>query len=118
HLGRPKGAPEPKYSLAPVAARLSELIGGEVAFASDTVGESAQSTVDGLADGQLALLENLRFNAGETSKDEAERTAFARQLAGFAESYVDDAFGAVHRRHASVYDVPKLLPHYAGGLVL
>jgi phosphoglycerate kinase len=118
HLGRPKGAPEPKYSLAPVAARLAELIGGGVAFATDTVGESAQSTVDGLADGQLALLENLRFNAGETSKDEAERTAFARQLAAFAQSYVDDAFGAVHRKHASVYDVPKLLPHYAGGLVL
>jgi phosphoglycerate kinase len=118
HLGRPKGAPDPKYSLAPVAARLSELVGGGVAFAADTVGASAQSTVDGLADGQLALLENLRFNAGETSKDEAERSAFAAQLAAFAESYVDDAFGAVHRKHASVYDVPKLLPHYAGGLVL
>jgi phosphoglycerate kinase len=118
HLGRPKGAPEPKYSLAPVARRLGELLGAEVAFAADTVGESARSTVDGLADGRVALLENLRFNPGETSKDEAERGAFAAQLAEFGESYVDDAFGAVHRKHASVYDVPKLLPAYAGGLVL
>src|SRR5262249_27122561 len=108
----------PKYSLAPVAARLGELLGGPVAFAADTVGESARATVDGLADGGVALLENLRFNPGETSKDEAERVAFARQLAAFGESYVDDAFGAVHRKHASVYDVAKLLPHYAGGLVL
>ena len=118
HLGRPKNGPDPKYSLAPVAVRLGELLGAPVAFASDTVGESAQSTVDGLADGQVALLENLRFNAGETSKDEAERGAFAAQLARFGQSYVDDAFGAVHRKHASVYDVPKLLPHYAGGLIM
>ncbi|OLE28366.1 MAG: phosphoglycerate kinase [Actinobacteria bacterium 13_1_20CM_3_71_11] len=118
HLGRPKGAPDPRYTLAPVAARLGELLGAPVAFATDTVGGSARSTVDGLGDGQVALLENLRFNAGETSKDEAERTAFAAQLAGFGDAYVDDAFGAVHRTHASVYDVPKLLPHYAGGLVL
>jgi phosphoglycerate kinase len=118
HLGRPKGAPEPKYSLAPVAARLGELLGGGVAFATDTVGDSAKATVEGLADGGIALLENLRFNPGETSKDEGERTAFARELAAFGEVYVDDAFGAVHRKHASVYDVPKLLPHYAGGLVL
>ncbi|GIH18286.1 phosphoglycerate kinase [Rugosimonospora africana] len=118
HLGRPKGAPDPKYSLAPIAVRLSELIGGEVAFATDTVGESAKATVEGLADGRIALLENLRFNPGETSKDEVERAAFAGELAAFGEVYVDDAFGAVHRKHASVYDVPKLLPHYAGGLVL
>jgi phosphoglycerate kinase len=118
HLGRPKGAPEPKYSLAPVASRLRELLSSEVAFASDTAGESAQSTVAGLAEGGVALLENLRFNAGETSKDAAEREAFARQLAAFAEAYVDDAFGAVHRQHASVYDVARLLPHFAGGLVL
>jgi phosphoglycerate kinase len=118
HLGRPKGAPEPKYSLAPVAARLRELLSAEVAFATDTVGDSARSTVDGVADGGLALLENLRFNPGETSKDAAEREAFARQLAGFADAYVDDAFGAVHRKHASVYDVAQLLPHFAGGLVL
>jgi phosphoglycerate kinase len=118
HLGRPKGAPDPKYTLAPVAARLRELLATGVAFASDTVGDSATSTVDGLADGGVALLENLRFNAGETSKDDAERAAFARQLAALAEAYVDDAFGAVHRKHASVYDVPRLLPHFAGGLVL
>jgi phosphoglycerate kinase len=118
HLGRPKGAPDPKYSLAPVAARFSELLGGPVAFATDTVGESARSTVDGLAPGRVALLENLRFNPGETSKDDAERAAFARELAVFADAYVDDAFGAVHRKHASVYDVARLLPHYAGYLVL
>ena len=118
HLGRPKGAPEPRYSLAPVAARLSALLGAEVAFATDTVGDSARRAVDGLADGQVALLENLRFNLGETSKDGAERAAFARQLADFAQAYVDDAFGAVHRKHASVYDVAALLPRHAGGLVL
>ena len=118
HLGRPKGAPDPKYSLAPVAARLSELLGTTVAFATDTVGESAQRIVSGLGDGQVALLENLRFNPGETSKDDAERKAFAEQLAGFGDAYVDDAFGAVHRKHASVYDVAALRPSYAGGLVL
>jgi phosphoglycerate kinase len=118
HLGRPKGAPEAKYTLAPVADRMRELLSVDVAFAADTVGGSAQSTVDDLADGGVALLENLRFNPGETSKDAAERSAFARQLAGLAEAYVDDAFGAVHRQHASVYDVPRLLPHFAGGLVL
>ncbi|MFC6021094.1 phosphoglycerate kinase [Plantactinospora solaniradicis] len=118
HLGRPKGAPDPKYSLAPVATRLGELLGSPVAFAADTVGESARKTVDGLGDGQVALLENLRFNPGETSKDDAERGAFADQLAAFAVAYVDDAFGAVHRKHASVYDVPARLPHVAGRLVL
>ena len=118
HLGRPKGAPDPKYSLAPVARRLGELLTGRVAFATDTVGESAHSTVESLADGELALLENLRFNAGETSKDEAQRGEFAAQLAAFGDVYVDDAFGAVHRKHASVYDVAKLLPHYTGKLVL
>ncbi|NJC70420.1 phosphoglycerate kinase [Planosporangium thailandense] len=118
HLGRPKGAPDPKYSLAPVADRMAQLLGSPVAFATDTVGDSAQQTVGGLGDGELALLENLRFNPGETSKDDAERLAFARQLAAFGEAYVDDAFGAVHRKHASVYDVATLLPHYAGGLVV
>jgi phosphoglycerate kinase len=118
HLGRPKGAPDPKYSLAPVAERLAELLGSAVVMAADTVGPSARSIVDGLGAGDVALLENLRFNPGETSKDDAEREAFARQLAGFAQSYVDDAFGAVHRKHASVYDVAALLPHYAGHLVL
>ncbi|RKF28548.1 phosphoglycerate kinase [Micromonospora globbae] len=118
HLGRPKGAPDPQFSLRPVADRLGELLGAPVHFATDTVGESARSTVDGLADGEVALLENLRFNAGETSKDEAERGAFADQLAVFGEAYVDDAFGAVHRKHASVYDVAARLPHFAGRLVL
>jgi phosphoglycerate kinase len=118
HLGRPKGAPDPKYTLRPVADRMAELLGSPVAFATDTVGESARATVAGLGDGAVALLENLRFNPGETSKDDEERLAFARQLASNASAYVDDAFGAVHRKHASVYDVAKLLPHYAGGLVL
>ncbi|MEV6799071.1 phosphoglycerate kinase [Micromonospora rifamycinica] len=118
HLGRPKGAPDPQYSLRPVAGRLGELLDAPVHFATDTVGESARTTVDALADGQLALLENLRFNKGETSKDDAERGAFADQLAAFGEAYVDDAFGAVHRKHASVHDVPARLPHVAGRLVL
>jgi phosphoglycerate kinase len=118
HLGRPKGAPDPKFSLAPVAARLGELLGSPVAFASDTVGESAKSELSGLAGGGVLLLENLRFNEGETAKDDAVRVAFAAELAAFGDFYVDDAFGAVHRKHASVYDVPALLPHYAGGLVL
>ncbi|GAA2646396.1 phosphoglycerate kinase [Paractinoplanes durhamensis] len=118
HLGRPKGAPDPKYTLAPVATRLGELLGSPVAFASDTVGEDAAAKVAALSDGDVLLLENLRFNAGETSKDDADRAAFAAQLASYADFYVDDAFGAVHRKHASVYDVPAVLPHYAGGLVL
>ncbi|MCL8024421.1 phosphoglycerate kinase [Nocardioides bruguierae] len=117
HLGRPKGAPEAKYSLAPVAGRLGELLGAPVAFATDTVGESATTTVAGLADGQVALLENVRFNAGETSKDEAERLAFAQQLAALADAFVSDGFGVVHRKQASVYDVATLLPHAMGGLV-
>jgi phosphoglycerate kinase len=118
HLGRPKGAPDPKYTLAPVATRLAELLGSPVVFAPDTVGDDAQTKVSDLSDGAVLLLENLRFNEGETSKDDAVRVAFAEQLAAFADYYVDDAFGAVHRKHASVYDVPALLPHYAGGLVL
>ena len=117
HLGRPKGAPEPQYSLAPVAARLGELLDAPVAFATDTVGESARATVDKLADGEVVLLENLRFNAGETSKDDATRGAFADELAALADVYVGDGFGAVHRRHASVYDVPARLPHAVGGLI-
>ncbi|MCX4471135.1 Phosphoglycerate kinase [Micromonospora sp. MW-13] len=118
HLGRPKGAPDPQFSLRPVAARLGELLGAQVRFAEDTVGDSARSAVDALADGEVALLENLRFNKGETSKDDAERGAFADQLAALGEAYVDDAFGAVHRKHASVFDVPARLPHVAGRLVL
>ncbi|MFE0250393.1 phosphoglycerate kinase [Streptomyces sp. NPDC059010] len=117
HLGRPKGAPDPAFSLGPAAARLGELLGAEVAFATDTVGESATATVAGLADGQVAVIENLRFNAGETSKDDAERGAFADRLAALADVYVGDGFGAVHRKHASVYDLPARLPHYAGHLI-
>ncbi|HEX8971306.1 phosphoglycerate kinase [Oryzihumus sp.] len=117
HLGRPKGTPEAKYSLAPAAARLGELLGADVPLAQDTVGESARALVDGLADGQVAMLENLRFNAGETSKDEAERGAFADELASLADVFVSDGFGVVHRKQASVYDVAQRLPHYAGGLV-
>ncbi|MER7673789.1 phosphoglycerate kinase [Kitasatospora sp. NPDC096128] len=117
HLGRPKGAPDPQFSLAPVAERLGEILGRPVAFAADTVGESAAAAVAGLADGEVALLENLRFNAGETSKDDAERKAFAEQLAALADLYVGDGFGAVHRKHASVYDLPALLPHAVGDLI-
>ncbi|MFF0258708.1 phosphoglycerate kinase [Streptomyces microflavus] len=117
HLGRPKGAPDPVFSLAPAAARLGELLGADVAFATDTVGDSARSVVAGLTDGQVAVLENLRFNAGETSKDDAERGAFADRLAELADVYVGDGFGAVHRKHASVFDLPARLPHYAGYLI-
>ncbi|WP_406403381.1 phosphoglycerate kinase [Streptomyces sp. NBC_00879] len=117
HLGRPKGAPDPAFSLAPAARRLGELLGADVAFATDTVGESAKAVVAGLADGQVAVIENLRFNAGETSKDDAERGAFADQLAALADVYVGDGFGAVHRKHASVYDLPARLPHAAGYLI-
>jgi phosphoglycerate kinase len=118
HLGRPKGAPEERYSLRPVVARLGELLGRPVAFATDTVGESAGSTVAGMADGDVAVLENLRFNPGETSKDETERGAFADALAALADVYVSDGFGVVHRKQASVYDIAHRLPHAAGGLVL
>ncbi len=114
HLGRPKGAPDLAYTLEPVAERLAELLDRDVMFATDTVGPSAQEAVDA---GDLVLLENLRFNPGETSKDDAARGGFADQLAAFADVYVDDAFGAVHRKHASVYDVAARLPHYAGYLV-
>ena len=117
HLGRPKGVPEAKYSLAPVARRLQELLGTPVAFATDTVGESARSTVAGLADGQVALLENLRFNAGETSKDDVVRGGFADELATLADVFVSDGFGVVHRKQASVYDVAQRMPHAVGGLV-
>lgn len=117
HLGRPKGAPDPAYSLEPVARRLGELLGSDVAFASDTVGESARATVSALADGEVAVLENVRFNAGETSKDEAERGAFADELAALADAFVSDGFGVVHRKQASVYDVAQRLPHAMGGLV-
>jgi len=120
HLGRPKGvdpAADAKYSLAPVAARLSELLGKPVAFATDTVGESAKATVAALQDGEIALLENVRFNPAETSKDAVERGRFADELAKFADLFVSDGFGAVHRRHASVYDVAEDLPNAAGYLI-
>jgi phosphoglycerate kinase len=117
HLGRPKGEPDPRYSLRPVADRLGELLDAEVAFATDTVGESAHATVEALRDGQVAVLENVRFNAGETSKDDAERGAFADQLAEFADAFVSDGFGVVHRKQASVYDVAQRLPHAMGNLV-
>jgi phosphoglycerate kinase len=121
HLGRPKGAPDPKYSLAPVAARLGELLGASVPLAADLVGPSAKSTVDGLADGGVALLENVRFDPRETSKDDAERGELAGELAALAGQsgvFVSDGFGVVHRKQASVFDVARVLPAYAGGLVL
>ena len=117
HLGRPKGKVDPAYSLRPVAERLGELLGTEVRFATDTAGESALAVSRELADGEVALVENLRFEPGETSKDDAERGAFADRLAALADLYVGDGFGAVHRKHASVYDLPRRLPHAAGGLV-
>lgn len=118
HLGRPKGAPEEKYSLRPVVARLGELLGQDVAFATDTVGTSATETVAGLEDGQVAILENLRFNPGETSKKEEERLEFARGIAALGDAYVSDGFGVVHRKQASVYELATLLPAAAGKLVL
>ncbi len=117
HLGRPKGAPEAKYSLAPAAARLSELLGAPVPLAQDTVGPSARETVAELQDGQVAMLENLRFNAGETAKSADERADFADRLSDLADVFVSDGFGVVHREQASVYDVAERLPHAAGGLV-
>ncbi|MEW2132342.1 phosphoglycerate kinase [Streptomyces sp. NPDC005435] len=117
HLGRPKGAPDPAFSLLPAAERLGELLGAPVAFAQDTVGPAAHAAVDGLEPGQVAVIENLRFNPGETSKDDAERAEFADRLAALADVYVGDGFGAVHRKHASVYDLPARLPHYAGYLI-
>jgi phosphoglycerate kinase len=121
HLGRPKGEPEPKYSLAPVSVRLAELLGKPVALAGDVTGPSAKSTVDALADGDVALLENVRFDARETSKDATQRAALAAEYAallGAGGAFVSDGFGVVHRKQASVYEVARVLPAYAGGLVL
>jgi phosphoglycerate kinase len=118
HLGRPKGEPDAKYSLAPVAARLGELLGVPVHLAQDVVGPSARSTVEALGEGEVALLENIRFDARETSKDEAERQSLANDLAGLADAFVSDGFGVVHRKQASVYDVAKVLPSAVGELVL
>ena len=117
HLGRPDGAPDAQYSLAPVAQRLCELLGQPVVFASDTVGHAAKDAVDNLKDGDVALLENLRFNAGETAKTEEERKEFAAKLAAFGDAFISDGFGVVHRKQASVYELVQLLPSAAGRLV-
>src|SRR5690348_4484107 len=123
HLGRPKGAPDPQYSLRPVADRLAQLLGQPVDFALDTIGESARLLANELGNGEVLLLENVRFNPGETSKDDAERLSFAKCLSFLTGgdddggAFVEDAFGAVHRKHASVYDIATLLPHYCGDLV-
>ncbi len=117
HLGRPKGKPDRKYSLLPVAARLGQLLGRRVELAADTAGPAARAAVAALPPGGLVMLENLRFNEGETSKDDVQRGLFADQLAALADLYVSDGFGVVHRKHASVYDVALRLPHAAGYLV-
>jgi phosphoglycerate kinase len=117
HLGRPKGEVKPELSLAPVAARLSELLGKSVIFSGSVTGPDVSEKAKALKPGEILLLENIRFLAAETSKDEAERTTLAKELALLADVYVGDGFGAVHRKHASVFDLPKLLPHAAGTLV-
>ncbi|WP_298040603.1 phosphoglycerate kinase [uncultured Microbacterium sp.] len=117
HLGRPAGEPDAQYSLEPVAQRLSELLGKPVAFARDTVGESAQSAVSELDNGGVVVIENLRFNPGETAKDDATRQAFASELAQLGDALVSDGFGVVHRKQASVYDLAELLPSAAGLLI-
>ena len=117
HLGRPKGEPDPQFSLAPIVPELADAIGRPVAFAADTVGDDAKTKAAALSDGDVLLLENLRFNAGETAKDDAQRQEFASQLAALADDFVSDGFGVVHRKQASVYDIAGLLPHYAESLV-
>ena len=117
HLGRPKGEAKPELSLAPVAKRLSELLGAPVQFAGAVTGSDVISKAAALKAGEILLLENIRFSAAETSKDEVERQVLAKELAALADAYVGDGFGAVHRKHASVFDLPKLLPHVAGTLV-
>jgi phosphoglycerate kinase len=117
HLGRPDGTPDAKYSLAPVAQRLSELLGKPVTFAADTVGSAASDAVAAQTDGDVVLLENLRFNSAETSKDAGEREAFATKLAAFGDVVVSDGFGVVHRKQASVYELAKALPSAAGLLI-
>jgi phosphoglycerate kinase len=117
HLGRPKGEAKPELSLAPVAQRLAELLGREVKFTGEVTGAAVTTAAESLQAGQILLLENIRFSAAETSKEETERAAFAADLAKLADVYVGDGFGAVHRKHASVFDLPKLLPHAAGKLV-
>ena len=117
HLGRPKGEAKPELSLAPVAKRLAELLGREVRFTGDVTGAAVTTAAESLKAGEILLLENIRFSAAETSKEESERAEFASELAKLADFYVGDGFGAVHRKHASVFDLPKLLPHAAGTLV-
>jgi phosphoglycerate kinase len=117
HLGRPDGSPVSKYSLEPVASRLGELLDTTVAFSATTVGSEAQAAVENLQDGQVLVLENLRFNAGETAKEASERNLFAEQLAQFGDFFVSDGFGVVHRKQASVYELPGLLPSVAGFLI-
>lgn len=117
HLGRPKGEAKPELSLAPIAVRLAELLGKPVKFAGAITGADVTSAAQSLAAGEVLLLENIRFSAAETSKEESERAALASELAQLADVYVGDGFGAVHRKHASVFDLPKLLPHAAGTLV-
>ncbi|MFM9099096.1 MAG: phosphoglycerate kinase [Actinomycetota bacterium] len=117
HLGRPKGEPKPELSLAPIAKRLGELLGREVLFAEDVVGPSAKAAISKLTPGKIVLLENVRYEAAETSKEESERATLAQKLSEYADFYVGDGFGAVHRKHASVYELAKLLPHAAGKLV-
>ena len=117
HLGRPKGEAKPELSLAPVAKRLSQLLGQEVKFTGEVTGAAVTAAAESLKAGEILLLENIRFSAAETSKEESERAVFAQELAQLADVYVGDGFGAVHRKHASVFDLPKLLPHAAGKLV-
>jgi len=117
HLGRPKGERKPELSLAPIAKRLSELLEKEVTFATDTIGSSADSAVASLTNGGIVLLENVRYEAAETSKDDSQRQEMAEKLASYADVYVGDGFGAVHRKHASVYEAALALPHAAGKLI-
>jgi phosphoglycerate kinase len=120
HLGRPKGGPDPKLSLAPVAAALGEQLGRHVQLAGDVVGADALARAEGLTDGDVLLLENIRFDPRETSKDDGERLALAKRLAELVwpgGAFVSDGFGVVHRKQASIYDIATLLPHYAGKLV-
>jgi phosphoglycerate kinase len=117
HLGRPKGEAKPELSLAPVATRLGELLGMPIKFATSVTGPEVTAAANSLIPGEILLLENIRFSAAETSKEESERAALASELAKLADAYVGDGFGAVHRKHASVYDLPKLLPNAAGYLV-
>ncbi|WP_053353032.1 phosphoglycerate kinase [Leucobacter musarum] len=117
HLGRPKGEPDPQYSLRPVAERMAELLGAPVEFVPETIGDAASAVISGLSEGDIVLRENLRFNAAETSKNPDERLAFAQRLATGADAFVSDGFGVVHRQQASVFELAQILPSAAGRLV-